>query len=151
MKKILWAVPLANRITPVLGCVCILLGLITSSQVHSDITGPPTITTDKSDYIPGDAVGISGSGWAPGEPVALHIEESDDDLPWDASATPDAAGNFTNSDFIVQPHDIGVLFTLTATQGTANAIAQFTDVVGPGTALNGDTGGFEIDGNLLAT
>src|SRR5438477_6457870 len=146
------AAPLTSRITPVLGAVLVLIGLMASSQLHlAQVTAGSTVTTDKSDYAPGETVAISGSGWIPGQPVALHIEESDNDLPWDVSATPDAAGNFSNSEFVVQAHDIGVVFTLTATQGGVVATTQFTDVVGAGIAPNGDPGGFEIQGGVVAT
>jgi len=154
MKKILQAtVPLTSRIAPALGAILILVGLLASSKVHMAqvSTSSPTITTDKSDYAPGETVVMSGSGWIPGQPVALHLEESDNDLPWDSSATPDAAGNFSISEFVIQAHDIGVVFTLTATQGGVVATTQFTDVVGAGIALNGDPGGFEIQGGVVAT
>src|SRR5205809_917870 len=146
------AAPLTSRIAPVLGAVLVLIGLMASSQLHlAQVTAGSTVTTDKSDYAPGETVAISGSGWIPGQPVALHIDESDNDLPWDVSATPDAAGNFSNSEFVVQAHDIGVVFTLTATQGGVVATTQFTDVVGAGIAPNGDPGGFEIQGGVVAT
>ena len=146
------ATPLTSRIAPVLGAVLVLIGLMASSQLHlAQVTAGSTVTTDKSDYVPGETVVISGSGWIPGQPVALHIDESDNDLPWDVSATPDAAGNFSNSEFVVQAHDIGVVFTLTATQGGVVATTQFTDVVGAGIAPNGDPGGFEIQGGVVAT
>src|SRR5882724_3583435 len=146
------AAPLTSRIAPVLGAVLVLIGLMASSQLHlAQVTAGSTVTTDKSDYVPGETVVISGSGWIPGQPVTLHIDESDNDLPWDVSATPDAAGNFSNSEFVVQAHDIGVVFTLTATQGGVVATTQFTDVVGAGIAPNGDPGGFEIQGGVVAT
>src|SRR5207244_9480036 len=123
------------------GGVLILIGLIASSQLHlAHVTAGSTVTTDKSDYAPGETVAINGSGWIPGQPVALHIEESDNDLPWDVSATPDTAGNFSNSDFVIQTHDIGVVFTLTATQGNVVATTQITDAVGAGVGLTGDQG-----------
>src|SRR4030095_9125098 len=151
MSKIFRAtVPLTQRLVPVFGAVLILFGLIASSQTNSQTTSP-TIATDKSDYMPGDTVVIMGSGWVPGQPVDLQIDESDNDLPWTASVLPDLAGNFSNSDFVVQAHDIGVLFTLSATQGPLSVWTQFTDVVGPGIAPNGDTGGFEIEGNVVGT
>src|SRR5438876_1121152 len=146
------ATPLTSRIAPVLGAVLVLIGLMASSQLHlAQVTAGSTVTTDKSDYVPGETVVISGSGWISGQPVSLHIDESDNDLPWDVSATPDAAGNFSNSEFVVQAHDIGVVFTLTATQGGVVATTQFTDVVGAGIAPNGDPGGFEIQGGVVAT
>src|SRR5438132_10103007 len=145
------AAPLTRRIAPVLGSVLVLVRLIASSQLHlAQLTAGSTVTTDKNDYAPGETVAISGSGWIPGQPGALHIDESDSDLPWDSSATPDAAGNFSNSDFVIQSHDIGVVFTLTVTQRSVVATTQFTDVVGPGVALNGDPGGFEIQGGAVA-
>src|SRR5437773_11636943 len=116
-----------------------------SSQLHlAQVTAGSTVTSDKSDYGPGETVAISGSGWIPGQPVALHIEESDGDLPWDSSATPDAAVNFSNAEFVIQAHDIGVVFTLTATQGSVVATTQVTDVVRAGIAPNGDPGDCEI-------
>src|SRR5207244_6371405 len=122
-----------------------------SSKVHMAqvSTSSPTITTDKSDYAPGETVVMSGSGWIPGQPVALHLEESDNDLPWDSSATPDAAGNFSISEFVIQAHDIGVVFTLTATQGGVVATTQYTDVERAGIALHGDPGGSELHGGVV--
>jgi len=155
MKRTL-SVPLTSRIAPVFGAILVLVGLIGSSELHlvgvvnADAPNSPAIATDKGDYVPGETVTITGSGWIPGQPVALHIEESDGDLPWDATAIPDAAGNFSNSDFVIQTHDVGVLFTLTATQGDLSAVTEFTDVVGSGNAPNGDPGDFEIQGNVLA-
>jgi hypothetical protein len=124
---------------------------LASSQNNVGSAPTPTVKTDKSDYLPGETVNITGTGWVPGQPVALQIVESDNDASWTASATPSAMGNFSNSGFVVQPEDIGVLFTLTATQGTRSAWTQFTDVVGPGIAPNGDPGGFEIQGGVVAT
>src|SRR5215467_15422259 len=140
MKKILRkTVPLTNRVAAIVGGVFMLVGLASSQNNPGSAL---TLKTDKSDYLPGETVNITGTGWVPGQPVALQIVESDNDAPWTASATPGAAGNFSNSGFVVQPHDIGVLFTLTATQGTRSAWTQFTDVVGAGIAPNGDPGGF---------
>jgi hypothetical protein len=66
-----------------------------------------TVTTDKIDYVPESIVHISGSGWQPGEIVALTIIETDGDPPWNSSALADADGNISNSDFVIQTHDIG--------------------------------------------
>jgi hypothetical protein len=107
-----------------------------------------TVATDKADYAPGETVVISGSGWAPNEAVTLVITESDGDAPWNGSATADGSGNISNSDFAIQTHDLGVIFSLTATQGSASATATFTDSV---VLTTGDPGGFEIDGNLRAS
>src|SRR5947208_16041477 len=107
------AAPLTSRIAPVLGAVLVLIGLMASSQLHlAQVTAGSTVTTDKNDYAPGETVAISGSGWIPGQPVALHIDESDNDLQWDASATPDAAGNISNIVIVTQRHDITLVFIL---------------------------------------
>src|SRR5437762_5852711 len=118
-----------------------------------EMPGPngENVTTDKSDYMPGETVVISGSLWTPNQAVALHIDDSNSVDRWDVIVTADGAGNISNSDFVIQPEDVGLAFTLTATQGTVTAWTQFTDVVGAGTACNGDPGGFEIDGNLRAS
>jgi hypothetical protein len=113
--------------------------------------GGETVTTDKSDYEPGETVLISGTGWTPNEAVALHIDDSNGIARWDASVTADPSGNISNSDFVIQPEDVGLAFMLTATQGTVTAWTQFTDVVGAGVACNGDPGGFEVDGDLRAS
>src|SRR5439155_6934399 len=110
-----------------------------------------TVTTDKSDYMPGETVVISGSLWTPNQAVALHIDDSNNVSRWDASAMADGQGNISNSEFVIQPQDVGLAFTLIATQGVVTAWTQFTDVVGAGTAPNGDQGGFEIDGTLRAS
>ncbi|PYK43874.1 MAG: hypothetical protein DME53_10450 [Verrucomicrobia bacterium] len=118
-----------------------------------EMPGPngETVTTDKSDYMPGETVVISGSSWTPNQAVALHIDDSNNVSRFDASVMADAGGNISNSDFVVQSQDVGLAFTLTAKQGAVTAWTQFTDVVGAGTAPNGDPGGFEIDGNLRAS
>jgi len=90
-----------------------------------------TVQTNKVDYMPGETVVITGSGWQAGETVALRIDESDGDLPWISSATADASGNIFNNQFVIQTHDIGVTFILTATGQTSGATATttFTDNV----------------------
>src|SRR6266508_230331 len=112
-----------------------------------------TVTTDKADYAPGETVVISGTGWTANQEVALHIDDSNDPpVPrFDASVMADGAGNISNSGFVIQPGDVGLAFTLTATQGDVTAWTQFTDAVGAGVAPNGDPGGFEIDGDLRAS
>src|SRR5437773_3051810 len=110
-----------------------------------------TVTTDKPDYVPGDTVVISGSLWTPNQAVALHIDDSNGVARFDTSVTADLIGDLSDSAVVIQPEDGGLAFRLTATDGTGTAWTQFTDVVGPGTAPNGDPGGFEIDGDLRAS
>src|SRR5215813_13479863 len=89
-----------------------------------------SVTTDKIDYVPGERVIISGTGWLPGETVSMYLHrepQTSPDLTF--SSTADSSGNFTNNSYIVGPNDIGVTFTLTATGLTSGRTAQttFTD------------------------
>src|SRR5437667_6191312 len=116
-----------------------------------------TVATDQPDYHVGQTVGITGSGWRPGETVVLFLHEDpplDPDL--QLTSVADANGDFTNTDFIVDVFDIGVTFTLTATGLSSGLTAEttFTDAAGTcgdgtvqtgeqcdlGTALNGAAG-----------
>ena len=91
-----------------------------------------TVKTDKDDYAPGETVVISGTGWEAGETVklTLHMDplrDSDTEL----SATADASGNFTNTDFAPGTYDVGVRFVLTALGTTSGRRAQTTFTDGP--------------------
>jgi hypothetical protein len=87
-----------------------------------------SVSTNKSDYYPGEKVTISGSGWQAFETVTLTIYESDGDTPWQATATADEVGSFTNTDFVIQDHDVGVSFALYAAGSSGEqATAAFTD------------------------
>src|SRR5262249_30342876 len=88
-----------------------------------------TVETNHGDYQPGDIVEITGTGWSPGESVALRIEETDGDLPWESSATANSSGDIFNNQFQIQAHDHGVSFTLTATGSSGTATTTFTDNV----------------------
>src|SRR5436190_1112891 len=71
----------------------LLPGQRASSSAFSLMEGPgpsgETVTTDKPDYVPGETVVISGTLWSPNEPVALHIDDSNNVARWDSSATAD--------------------------------------------------------------
>ena len=89
-----------------------------------------TVMTDKADYVPGETVLITGSGWEPGETVALELVEEPLIHPAETLyAIADAEGNITNAEYVIQDHDIGQTFTLTATGLSSGLIAQttFTD------------------------
>src|SRR5439155_24091942 len=74
-----------------------------------------SVTTDKSDYHPGEVVTITGAGWQPGESVSLVIHE-DPAMHADValSAVADASGRFANTDYSPEVHDAGFKYTLTA-------------------------------------
>jgi hypothetical protein len=89
-----------------------------------------TVTTDKTDYAPGETVTITGTGWLPGETVTLNLHRDTNDPPdTELSAVADANGNITNSEYVCQQFDAGITFLLTATGQTSGYTAQttFTD------------------------
>src|SRR5207253_2810702 len=97
-----------------------------------------TVATDQPDYHPGQTVTITGSGWEPGETVVMVLHEDpeiDPDL--QLTSVADANGDFTNTDFIVDVFDIGVTFTLTATETSSGLTVQTTFTDAPGTCGNG--------------
>ena len=97
----------------------------------SEVFFYPTLRSDKADYAPGEIVTLMGEGWRPNETIAINIHESSGDPDTNLTATADASGAFTNSEFQINPDrsDIGVRFLATAT-GQASwwtAQARFTD------------------------
>jgi hypothetical protein len=100
-------------------------GPILATGVDS-VTGA-TIVTNKDDYAPGEIVHVTGHGWAPGETVNLHMtEEPDTHADIDTSIVADASGAFSLHYYGVQPLDLGVTFTLTATGATSGSVAVAT-------------------------
>jgi len=88
-----------------------------------------TVTTDLTDYQPGQTVIMSGSGWLPGEQISLNLHRDSNDPPdTQLVATADENGDWTNSEYLVQDFDVNVTFVLTAT-GESGCVAQttFTD------------------------
>jgi Galactose oxidase, central domain len=89
-----------------------------------------TVTTDQTDYAPGQTVTITGTGWLPGETVSLNLHRDTNDPPDTVlTAVADANGDITNSDYVCQEFDLGITFLLTATGETSGYTAQttFTD------------------------
>lgn len=89
------------------------------------------VTTDKTDYSPGETVIITGTGWQAGETVGLRIHRDGQDPSTDMilNAVADSTGNISNSQLIIQSTDLGVSFLLTAIGETSGYTAQttFTD------------------------
>jgi hypothetical protein len=113
---------------------CALVAALTCSSVYA-----ATVTTDKPDYSPGEIVMITGSGWEPGEAVTLFLHEEpivdpnvDPDSWLEPAPIADPDGNIY-AEFIVQPNDVGVTFTLTATGVSSGltAVTTFTDAPAP--------------------
>ncbi|HEX3123614.1 MAG TPA: kelch repeat-containing protein [Rhodanobacteraceae bacterium] len=88
-----------------------------------------TVTTDLTDYFPGQTVVMSGSGWTPGEQITLNLHRDTNDPPDTVLyATADENGDWINAEYVVQQYDLNVTFVLTAT-GDSGCTAQttFTD------------------------
>jgi hypothetical protein len=95
-----------------------------------DSTTGASIETNQDDYSPGEIVHLVGRGWAAGETVNLHMtEQPDTHADVDTNVVADASGGFSIHFYDVQPHDLGVTFTLSATGLLSNsrAVAVFTD------------------------
>ena len=106
-------------------------GVVQSTAVLFPSSGA-TVTTDKTDYQPGQTAIITGSGWKPGETVSLVLHrEPTTAADTGLSSVADRNGNFTNNNYVVAQYDLGVTFTLTATGQTSGYTAQttFTDNV----------------------
>ena len=105
---------------------------LAADQATTTPTTEPTVATDRPDYVPGEAATITGSGWTPGETVALEFVESPLVHPAEVIHTiADNAGNIY-AGYVVDDHDLGRTFTLTATGQTSGKTAQttFTDAGG---------------------
>jgi hypothetical protein len=109
----------------------ILIGLLATVAGAS----AATVATDYPDYAPGEVVAITGAGWEPGETVVLVLHEDPAECPErELTAIADDEGDIANSDFVVDEHDVGVTFSVTATGLTSGLTAEttFTDACGQG-------------------
>ena len=73
------------------------------------------VQTDKADYLAGEVVVITGSGWEPGEIVTILVQEepsihSDRKL----SVVADSLGRIFDNQFVPESHDVGVMFIVSA-------------------------------------
>ncbi len=99
-----------------------------SKQASSEYYGFATVRSDRDDYSPGEVVMITGGGWQAGETVVLRFTEvpsTHEEL--SLTAVADASGNIFNDDYIVESHDIGVRFYVTAVGSRSQAQTTFTD------------------------
>ena len=97
-----------------------------------DQTSYPTLTSDRTDYQPGETVTLTGTGWAPDEVVTIVLTvDPANHGPVTLTSTSDDNGNFTNTDYVVQQSDLGVTFYVTATGATGDtaALLTFTDAI----------------------
>ncbi len=78
-----------------------------------------TVTTDKSDYAPGETAQITGSGFHANETVTLEVEHIDSTPGGGAgheawTVTTNASGSFTSSWYVHPDDSLGSTFKLTA-------------------------------------
>ena len=84
-----------------------------------------SVTTDKTDYAPGQIVTITGSGFQPNEQVQLSLHEFPEEYPdISFSAVANQQGKFVATDFAPQLIDLERVFTLTAIGQSSGFAAQ---------------------------
>ena len=84
-----------------------------------------SVTTDKTDYAPGQIVTITGSGFQPNEQVDIYFHEFPEEYPdIFLSAVANQQGNFVTAEFAPQQIDLGRIFTLTAIGRSSGFTAQ---------------------------
>ena len=98
----------------------------------AEFYGYATVKTDKDDYLPGEIVTISGSGWQPGETVTLRVtEDADSHYDWNLTAVADAQGNIVNQEFYPRQDEqfqhLGMRFYVLASGAGWQALNTFTD------------------------
>jgi hypothetical protein len=100
-------------------------GVVASSEAFTY----PTITTDKSDYNPFQAVTITGTGWTPGETVQFGYTRSSHSGGGHNALCDGRRKWKTNNQFQRDFDDVGVTFYVTATgqQSQLQAQTSFTD------------------------
>ena len=104
-----------------------------SNQMSAEVSRFATIKTDRDDYLPGNIVVITGTGYKPDEQVFLHMHQdrSGDVLDYwtDFATTADAEGKIWDATYAPKPQDLGSHYHLTAVGQTSALQAQttFTD------------------------
>jgi hypothetical protein len=88
------------------------------------------VTTDKTDYQPGETVVITGSGWLAGESVLIKLtQEPNVHGETTLTAEADEYGNIVNKEYSTTKEDLGTSYTVTATGQSSGSTAtvNFTD------------------------
>ena len=115
-------------------------GLVAAGVVSG--ADQPSISSDRSDYAPGDAVALSGAGWQAGEAVQVLVDDDQND-PWSHEAELTAAADGTVSDSFDLP-DLAGEFSVTATAPSGTASSTFT-VTAPAPSPPAPTGTPSLD------
>ncbi len=121
----------SKRLAPVAVAIILLaLGLLAPGALADDPPGgppTPTVSTDKSTYLPGDTVSISGGNWIVGETVHLHVaDEGGHGWSRDLDVLVGADGSI--SDSFALPSEFAAGFGVSATGALGQmATASFSD------------------------
>lgn len=95
------------------------------AQVVDPSGGPATISADKNVYAAGEAVTLTGSGWAPGETVTIALQPvAQNRNAYSVQSVADSDGNFVNQDFVPSDSDIGTRYIANASGSVTGAIVQ---------------------------
>src|SRR5438552_464323 len=100
-------------------------------SVNPALFNAARIWTDKDDYLPGDNVILSGSGWKPNENVYLYaVDDTTEAWTYGSTVAADSNGGFVvNPYFVVQLVQLGANFSVSAVgaQSAMQAEVKFTD------------------------
>jgi len=115
-----------------------VLGVFVTVALAATHSAQATLTSDLDDYEPGSYAALTGSGFAPGEPVMMQVVHADgtpstgqDHDPWYVTA--DAAGNFATAWHVCEDDCVGSQLRAFANGQSSGAYAEvlFLDA-GPG-------------------
>jgi len=114
-----------KKILFILMALMLVIGLVGPGAMAyaEEGVGSATISTDKTDYEPGDTVLFSGSGFQPGEAVDLIAVGSTNGTPLESNVNADENGDISGT--LALPFMYEQTYTLTAT-GTVSGPAQVT-------------------------
>jgi hypothetical protein len=118
---------LLNLLTTALFVALISMLMISLVPISTGAVGAveATIWTDKQDYLPGDTVTISGTGFAPDSNINVRVTRPDSTVgSW--SVASNGAGDFTTTYLL---DGITGTYIVTATDGTNTATTTFNDAV----------------------
>jgi len=96
----------------------------------AELYGFATLETNATDYAPGTAVLVSGTGWKPGEPVTITLNEIPQVEPTPIlTTTADASGNINDGNYAPNKLDLGIRYYALAVGGTSGLQVEntFTD------------------------
>src|SRR3989442_1519831 len=96
--------------------------------VGSAVEDQPTITTDKTSYLPGETITFTGTNWAAGEAVTIVINADEISEGIQLQATADDAGSFTATTIMPDSQPASAMKASAAkTDAAVNATAQSSD------------------------